>query len=88
MEARGFFAADGFALIRDDVHFASTRAEKLARIGALHCDVFVDDLPEVLDDPDFPACVKRILFSETTEQEHENYSVCPTWHCVEQMVFG
>jgi len=88
MEARGFFAADGFALIRDDVHFASTRAEKLARIGALHCDVFVDDLPEVLDDPDFPACVKRILFSETTEQEHGNYSVCPTWHCVEQMVFG
>ena len=35
LQAQGFFQPDGFAALdRRDVHFAATRAEKLARIGA------------------------------------------------------
>ena len=86
MTARGFFAADGFGLARSDVHFGATRAEKLERIAALRCDVFVDDLEEVLNDPDFPKGVTRILFSE-----HANdgpYTVCRSWHEIEHAVFG
>jgi hypothetical protein len=88
MEARGFFAADGFALARTDVHFAATRAEKLARISMLRCDVFVDDLEEVLTDPEFPEAVERILLSEHAEQNGAPYRVCRSWRSIEQAVFG
>jgi hypothetical protein len=44
------------------VHFELTKEAKLARIGALGCTHFVDDLPEFLDEPDFPAGVHKLLF--------------------------
>jgi hypothetical protein len=44
------------------VHFETTREDKVRRIAAAGCDVFVDDLPEVLLAPDFPARTRRILF--------------------------
>ena len=59
LEANGFFAADGFGLQREDVFFESTRAEKLRRIAAQGCTVFVDDLEEVLTEPAFPKGVER-----------------------------
>jgi hypothetical protein len=88
MEAHGFFSTDGFALGRADVHFATTRTEKLARIGALRCDVFVDDLPEVLHDPGFPEGVARILLSEHPEPEDAVYRACRSRQAIEQVVFG
>ena len=61
LETHGFFDDTGFS--RADVYFANTRDEKLARISALAPDVFIDDLPEVLDDPKFPAGVRPLLFT-------------------------
>lgn len=46
----------------DAVHFEPTVAAKLARIGALALDAFVDDLPELLLDPAFPARCRALLF--------------------------
>ena len=43
---------------------------QLARIAAAGCDWFVDDLPEFLAEPDFPADVQRILF--------DPWGHCPT----------
>ena len=63
LDKRGFFAADGFALRRDRVFFEETRAAKLARIDAIQCDIFIDDLPEVLLDPAFPARTERLWFA-------------------------
>jgi hypothetical protein len=40
-----------------------TRAAKIQRIRELRCDVFIDDLPELLLDPQFPAQTRRILFA-------------------------
>lgn len=44
------------------VFFELTKAMKLNRIARCHCDWFIDDLPELLTDPDFPAEVDRVLF--------------------------
>lgn len=89
MSGQGFFDPDGFAMRRDDVHFASTRAEKLKRIAAVSCDVFVDDLEEVLGDPDFPPSVRRILFAERGHGEGEaDYEVRPDWPSIERAVFS
>ena len=61
LETKGFF--DDGGLSRENVYFASTRDEKIECISALAPDVFIDDLPEVLDDPKFPAGVRPLLFT-------------------------
>lgn len=59
MEGQGLFAP---GLLRpDQVFFHEEQAEKVARIGALGCDHFIDDLEEVFNRPDFPAGVERHL---------------------------
>jgi hypothetical protein len=49
-------------LDRAKVFFETTRAAKLARVAALECRVFVDDLPEVFSEASFPEGVERWLF--------------------------
>ena len=66
--ARGFLARHGFhdeagiGLPADRVFFEETKEAKLARVATLGCTSFIDDLPELLADPRFPAGVRRILF--------------------------
>jgi hypothetical protein len=86
MTAQGFFNEYGIA--RENVYFEGTRQEKIARITQLNCSHFIDDLEEVLTDPDFPESVERILFSESgAGSMSEPIVVCPTWRDVEQQVF-
>ena len=66
--ARDWLAQHGFhdpariGLPADRVSFEETKEAKLARIAAVGCTTFIDDLPEILADPRFPAGVRRILF--------------------------
>ena len=46
----------------DQVFFKLTKEEKLACIGDFACDVFLDDLPEILNARGFPTSTRRILF--------------------------
>lgn len=48
----------------ESVFYCSTRDEKLQTIAALGLEVFVDDLPEVLSDPQMPTSVVRFLYRE------------------------
>jgi hypothetical protein len=63
LERRGFFAAGGFGLDPADLHFEETRAGKIARIVSIGCQMFIDDLPDVLHHPAFPSDVERIWFA-------------------------
>jgi hypothetical protein len=45
------------------VFLEETAADKAARITALGCDVFIDDLPEFLGRPDFPTNTRKLHFS-------------------------
>ncbi len=88
MQGQGFFAAQGFSLLPGNIHFASSRSEKLSLIDELACDVFVDDLEEVLADPEFPGSVRRILFSEHAEKAGGlPYEIGRDWAAIEEMVF-
>lgn len=62
LERLGVFDDPAIGLNPAGVFFEPTKAGKLARIRALGCAVFIDDLPEFLAEPDFPAGVHRILF--------------------------
>lgn len=44
------------------VFFELTKEEKIACIGKTGCDYYIDDLPEILLAPEFPAATRRILF--------------------------
>jgi hypothetical protein len=63
MKSKNFFAPDGCGLSPEQVFFETTRAEKIERIRALGCTHFIDDLPEVFAEPDFPRGVAKLLFA-------------------------
>jgi len=58
--ARQWLARHGLENI--EAYFEEDREAKCARIAALGCVAFIDDLPSVLSHPQFPAGVTRILF--------------------------
>ena len=54
---------NGIALIPEDkVFFELTKTDKLNRARALSCEIFIDDLPEILLSPEFPSPARRVLF--------------------------
>jgi hypothetical protein len=88
MAQQGFFRDDGFGIPATNLFFETTRVEKLRRIASLNLNCFIDDLEEVLDDPDFPESVTRILFSQAALPAHRPlYAVCRSWDEIEKLVF-
>jgi len=86
MTARGLFRPDERGIAPENVFFADDRAGKLARIAALDCSHFIDDLEEVFADPGFPAGVMRILFGESIDARVDFAS--PSWAEITAAVFG
>jgi hypothetical protein len=86
MLARGIRAGEGGAIPADHVFFEDDRQRKLARIGALGCTHFIDDLEEVFADPGFPAGVRRILFAASGATCCDAH--CKDWLQVSAAIFG
>ncbi len=60
--------------------FELTLEEKLKRISHERCEVFVDDLPEVLEHADFPKGVRKILFDPHRRSgPSESYESVKNW---------
>jgi hypothetical protein len=88
MKAEGLLE-EGSAGLVGTVFFEGTRAEKLRRIASTRCDVFVDDLEEVLADPAFPPSVERILFSQLPSAAiAAPHTICANWAAVEEVLFA
>ena len=58
----GFFNTGETGLDADNAYFELTKQEKLSRIETTACTHFIDDLPELLRETEFPQNVQRILF--------------------------
>lgn len=58
----GFFAEE-FGLSPDRVFYESTRAEKIARVRALGCTHFIDDLEETFQEASFPDHVVQMHYT-------------------------
>jgi hypothetical protein len=92
--ARQWMTANGvvegeFGIPPSNIFFEGTRAEKLARIAALSCTHFIDDLEDVFIDPGFPANVERILFTEREQPDSAApYVVCASWRDIEDRIFA
>jgi hypothetical protein len=59
---RGLMGAAPVQIAPENVFFELTKDEKVARAHALDCQVFIDDLPEILGMSGFPDGMRKILF--------------------------
>ena len=58
LRAEGLFADD---LGRPSVYFLESKIQKICMISSLNCNAFVDDLPEIFLDKNFPLGVRMFL---------------------------
>lgn len=68
------------ALDTHSIFFEETRSAKINRIISEKCDVFIDDLIEVLRDAQLPARVMRIHFCPMSDTPGENLYTVRNWH--------
>jgi len=59
---RGLMGSNPAQIDPANVFFELTKDDKVARAHALACEVFVDDLPEILSMGGFPDGMRKILF--------------------------
>jgi hypothetical protein len=84
LETNGFFDPARIGLPRAHVFLELTKKDKLQRIAALGCTHFIDDLPELLAEPDFPRDVRKVLFDPNGEHLKENvFARVPSWEGLE-----
>lgn len=89
LEDHQFFDLDGYGLRLADVHFEETRDAKIDRIRSLGCQVFVDDLPEILLHRDFPSGAKPIWFANSRSGPVSTPLVAHnSWQDIEATLFG
>lgn len=64
-----------------NIFFELTKEEKLSRIDVFGCDIFIDDLMEILFAEGFPENVGRILFDPDCHQEEQKKDlvICNHW---------
>lgn len=63
MEEHEFFAPEGLGLPRRHVFFEPTRQAKVARIAALRCTHYIDDLEDTFLEEGFPQATEKFLYA-------------------------
>lgn len=87
--ARGWWSERDFSGLVSDLYFETTGDLKSRRIGALGCDVFVDDLWEFLERTDLPAGLRRIWFDHGGKSGARNgLERATSWQDVTRLLLG
>jgi hypothetical protein len=79
LAARGLVGNGASQIDPSRVFFELTQQDKVARAAALACQVFIDDLPEILAMPGFPDDMRRILFDPENRFENSDYHRRSSW---------
>ena len=88
LEDHNFFDQVVFGLTKDDVFFEVRRDKKLFRIASQRCAVFIDDLPEVFNEPAFPEGVLRVLYDPANRHNYSTGIIkCSNWEEVADVVY-
>ena len=88
MKDNRFFDPEYFGINEKDVHFANTRREKVNIIANLKCDWFVDDLPEVFEERDFPSETKKALFGDNGSNILNDMVFAGNWRKISEKILG
>jgi hypothetical protein len=85
--ARAFLKAQGL-IDEGRAHFEVTKEDKMARAGALEVDVFIDDLPEILEHPGFPVGARAILFDPDNRWGATRFERHLDWASISRALLG
>lgn len=91
LREQGFFGNAIPFIKEENLFFETTREEKIARIKALNCTHFIDDLPEVLFASSFPQSVQRFWFLPEDQSAHTGYSdvsIFTNWADIKNAIFA
>ena len=88
LRAAGLIGGENPALGIDDVYFEDTQAAKVERLARLNLDVFVDDLADVFEQPNFPRDVRSILFDTSGNARPGPYKPIASWDEIRREVFA
>jgi hypothetical protein len=81
--ARNWLTTSGFlcdtGLNMNQVFFELTKDEKLAKISAMRCTHFIDDLPEIFSAKSFPLKTVRILFAPGHQVVNKGVLTFASW---------
>jgi hypothetical protein len=71
-----------------DAFFEITKEAKISRISELNCDIFIDDLPEILAMPGFPEKIQKILFDSDRMHlsNHSQFTDVHSWQHIEDLI--
>lgn len=78
--ARDWLAENVAGLQEQHVFLEETLEAKLQRVSTQCCDVFIDDLPELLLHAKFPIHVQRILFDPANRRSVAGVERAASWH--------
>ncbi|MCF2909729.1 HAD family hydrolase [Pseudoalteromonas sp. DL2-H2.2] len=84
--SHGFIGSADAPVDSDLVFFNETKVQKVARISQLKCDVFIDDLPDILTHSDFPEQCHGVLFAPNALQgfsgpQINHWQTLDAWLC-------
>lgn len=86
---QGWLAHATIGLTEESVELHETRELKVRAIQRHSCDVFIDDLPEVLADPLFPSGTSRILFDpDNSHTFHPQWKHARSWAEISAEIFS
>ena len=72
---------------RENIHFASTQNEKIKIIKIKKCNIFIDDLEDILVHNKFPKKCKKILFNDQIKQNNNNeIYLTNNWNKIYQII--
>jgi hypothetical protein len=77
---------DGPLIEAENWFFELTKEEKCARIAALECDWFLDDLPELLTSPAFPKHVVPVLFDPEGSHGGTGLQTVKSWAALHDLI--
>lgn len=85
----GIYGDADSGITPERVFLELTKEAKLARIGAERCDVFIDDLPELLSEATFPADTRRILFAPAGDDGAvRDFATASSWSAITEMILS
>jgi hypothetical protein len=82
LQTSGLFTVDGSQTARNSmVNFLETRDAKVGRIAELELQLFIDDLPEVLEAENFPKTTVGVLFCPGRDYINQpRFRTITAWH--------
>ena len=67
----------------ENCYFEATKDDKVKKINEMNCDIYIDDLPEILENKYFPKNCNKILFDPENnyhENSFKNITIKKSWH--------